>query len=211
MMMKRTVVLAMFLLTACGDNVSTQIENAVKNKLTDPESVIYGETLISDDRRRACIEYNSKNTFGGYAGQSIAVLKSPYEDYWVVLDLKGESWNCTSTGFKAADTRAALRSKALTQYPEIKRVVKEGLPDYANPAFNFFTSSDLSFSDDGKWACIKYAAPNTIGSGTTYRVRAGTIYKIAVLTIGNDGNWYVVNYDQSSPYCKNEGLVLWKY
>lgn len=202
-MMKRTVVSAMLLLTACGDNVSTQIENAVKSKLTDPESVIYGETIISDDRRRACIEYNSKNTFGGYSGQSIAVLKSPYEDFWVVIDLKGESWNCTSTGFKAADTRAALRSKALTQYPEIERVVKEGLPDYANPAFNFFTSSDLSFSDDGEWACIKYTAPNTIWNKTGYNN--------AVLTIGNDGNWYVVNYDQSSPYCKNEGLVLWKY
>lgn len=58
------------------------IRKSVREKLKDPDSAKWGEKLVYKDQ--ACIEVNSKNSYGGYGGKESAWL--------IATDGKGEHW-----------------------------------------------------------------------------------------------------------------------
>ena len=89
-----------------------QIEAIVSEKLLDPESVRFGDLIISKDGNRACIEYNAKNRFGGYVGQSLAQLRKQYGT-WMTDNLEASSFSCSTTGFEISDAEDAAELEAI--------------------------------------------------------------------------------------------------
>lgn len=89
-------------LSACGE--SSQIKNVIKDHLVDADSAKFrGEVKYSADKKRACIEVNSKNKMGGYTGFNAVVvdkidgkwdvpmsMDSADCDYWLKLLAKVE-------------------------------------------------------------------------------------------------------------------------
>lgn len=64
-----------FFLSSCGEN--EKVKDAVKQVLIDPDSARFGEIINfkSDTIRKAtCVEVNSKNRLGGYAGKKVFVV-----------------------------------------------------------------------------------------------------------------------------------------
>lgn len=81
---------------ACYDSLNTNIpqnkkkasvvlfiQNIVREKLTDPNSAIFGKLYKLGDDESFCILVNSRNQMGGYTGnKSLQVSKG--EDGWIV-------------------------------------------------------------------------------------------------------------------------------
>jgi hypothetical protein len=65
--------------TATFDNPMRKV---VREKLKDPDSAKWGESYTY--KSRACLEVNSKNSYGGYTGKQIA---------WLHTYDSGESWS----------------------------------------------------------------------------------------------------------------------
>ena len=110
----------LILVSACSNEDSSkqlekidqqQIEAIINDNVIDPTSVLFGTVVISENSNRACIEYNAKNTFGGYAGKSIAEFKKAH-GVWSVIELKGSSYNCDTKGFKLLDIYDEAHLKA---------------------------------------------------------------------------------------------------
>lgn len=62
-------------ISACGQN--EKVKDAVRRSLIDPDSAIFGEIIDfkgGEIRRATCVEVNSKNRFGGYAGNRIFIV-----------------------------------------------------------------------------------------------------------------------------------------
>ncbi|QNA90471.1 hypothetical protein G4G28_21780 [Massilia sp. Dwa41.01b] len=56
------------------------MRKAVREKLKDPDSAKWGEVYVY--KNRACLEVNSKNSYGGYTGKQAAWLHSFGGDSW---------------------------------------------------------------------------------------------------------------------------------
>ena len=88
-MNKLIVSLIVFMMVAaCGKSVEYGIQSAVRERLKDPESAKFAETLAYENF--SCIRYNAKNGYGGYAGMSWALLKHS-NGSWQVLEIDRES------------------------------------------------------------------------------------------------------------------------
>ena len=61
------------LAVACAKSEENLVQDAVLKGLIDPDSAKFGEITIIGDK--ACATVNSKNNFGGYAGNKQAILK----------------------------------------------------------------------------------------------------------------------------------------
>jgi len=114
--MKLRILLIPLLLTACGQ--SSQIENAVRNRLKDPDSVKFKDVVISEKGDRACIVWNAKNSLGGYGSWEVAELQKNASD-WTIVDMDGSELNCTPSGFKALDAIAKAEYEAPQRVLEI--------------------------------------------------------------------------------------------
>ena len=65
-------------------------KHVVLGSLKDPDSAKFGEMVLVDDGKGACVEVNAKNGFGGYTGYQQAILMN-YERInlgWRVKDFK---------------------------------------------------------------------------------------------------------------------------
>lgn len=83
------VVAAVFAIVAgCGNAVDYGIQSAVRERLKDPDSAKFEETRKYENF--ACVSYNAKNGYGGYAGVSWALLKNT-GSRWQVLDMDQDS------------------------------------------------------------------------------------------------------------------------
>ncbi len=85
-------------LAGCGEQ--SAIENAVRANLRDPESAQFRNLLVSKHKTWACVEWNSKNAFGGYGDWDIARLKN-HGNGWNVLEMQVPSeymHYCTQEG-----------------------------------------------------------------------------------------------------------------
>lgn len=84
------IVMSCLAITGCDNALFDDgIRKAVREKLKDPDSAKFGKPIIF--KNRGCIEINSKNSYGGYAGASIAHLKNIGGDAWSVETLEGRS------------------------------------------------------------------------------------------------------------------------
>lgn len=81
----------LFLIYSCGDK--SEIEDAIKNELKDPASVQFRNMSICSNGKVACIEWNAKNSMGGYGGFHEAILIKN-NSRWSVLLLKSVSGTC---------------------------------------------------------------------------------------------------------------------
>lgn len=117
---QRLSLIALFLMTslvgACGD--SSKIEGAIRENLKDPVSANFKDVVFSPDNKRACVEWNAKNSMGGYGSWSIAEL-TKYDSDWIVKDMKGSDRNCTEIGFEALDAEEKARGDAFDKAIEI--------------------------------------------------------------------------------------------
>lgn len=91
------IVGAIMLLVACGDKDVESIKKEVKSNLVDPSSVQFGTTAFNPKEDEACIEYNAKNSMGGYAGRSIALLEKR-DGQWSVKQMDWRANLCSNTG-----------------------------------------------------------------------------------------------------------------
>jgi hypothetical protein len=93
MINKRWVVLAVgsFLLQACG-GPEEDAKQAVREKLRDPGSAVFGEFSEANERL-ACLTVNSKNGVGGYTGEQQALLRKRDGKwtFYTVVDTTHES------------------------------------------------------------------------------------------------------------------------
>jgi hypothetical protein len=97
--MKRSIALLCGALTlaACGEN--SNIEEAVRENLIDPDSAKFGEIVRytdKDDDEMACVMVNAKNRMGGYTGESIVTAIRNDKGEWRALGSGPEGYDCTS-------------------------------------------------------------------------------------------------------------------
>lgn len=73
--MKRRLLFLLVILglVSCGEN--SKIEDAIRANLKDPESAQFKNMIISKSNIFACVEWNAKNSMGGYGEWSTARLQ----------------------------------------------------------------------------------------------------------------------------------------
>lgn len=94
-----TILMTAMLLTGCDNH----LKDVVKSGLKDPESAQFQGKIEAD--RWACIEVNSKNSYGGYTGYKATYLRNNTTMGWQVMDM-GEGERChksTVDGFAKYD------------------------------------------------------------------------------------------------------------
>lgn len=82
-------------------------------RLKDPDSLQITDWIFSKEVKEvstlpwqiACVEYNAKNSFGGYGGRSIALARKTEGSVWKIKDMN--AIGCVSRIARAND-RAAL-------------------------------------------------------------------------------------------------------
>lgn len=74
------------LLIACGGDKAA-IEGAIQANLKDPDSAKFRNLIVSKKGTYACIEWNSRNSFGGYGDWDVARLEN-VQSGWRVMEMK---------------------------------------------------------------------------------------------------------------------------
>lgn len=85
------------MLSACG---GSEFEDAVKSRLKDPDSTKFRSQTVQNDLNLACVEWTSKNGFGGYGEWTVADFKR-VDGKWTLLDVEGSSrFSCDESYLK---------------------------------------------------------------------------------------------------------------
>lgn len=95
-----------FVIASCGNR--TDIEQLLSKELKDPGSVKFKDYKLSEDKNRACIVWNAKNSLGGYGDWSYAEFKRE-NSQWKLLNIDGDPGNCTDYGFGQLDQRESAK------------------------------------------------------------------------------------------------------
>jgi len=104
------------LLVGCGEQ--STFEKLIKEDLIDAESAKFRDLVISDNKSRACLSYNAKNRFGGYAGWSFAVFEKK-EAGWHLTLLEGFADQCAEPYFTAMDEAQKAKKLAEVEFVEM--------------------------------------------------------------------------------------------
>lgn len=72
------------------DAVEYAAKKAVLGRLKDPDSAKFGDVCYYDETQ-ACIAVNARNSFGGYTGEQMALLKK-IDGVWQVLDISNNAY-----------------------------------------------------------------------------------------------------------------------
>lgn len=88
------------------------IKTAVKRNLKDPDSAKFEQMSLSEDKKRACIVWNAKNSMGGYGDWQIAKLEKSDAEWKVTALEGGQSYECVESGFKALDAEQSAKISA---------------------------------------------------------------------------------------------------
>jgi hypothetical protein len=102
-------------LAGCGEQAA--IENAVRANLRDPDSSQFRNLLVSKHKTLACVEWNSKNSFGGYGDWDVARLKNDGKG-WNVQEMQLSSENMSNCAQESMDKDEAAQEnlKFLLEY-----------------------------------------------------------------------------------------------
>jgi hypothetical protein len=115
-MRKIAFILLALMLAACGED--SQMQDLVRARLKDPDSAKFKDVVTSKDGKRACIEWNAKNSMGGYGDWQITELKKD-SDKWTISEFKGYASNCGDQGFKSMDDAVDAKKAAFQKAKEI--------------------------------------------------------------------------------------------
>ncbi|MFZ6677259.1 hypothetical protein [Undibacterium sp. Tian12W] len=133
----KTKLLLIALLLCLGACDSTTFDNAmrraVREKLKDPDSAKWGESYVY--KNRACLEVNSKNSFGGYAGKQVA---------WLRTFDSGASWYVNK--IEEAECFEAPVKK-LAENDEAEKVAEEKVLEILKSKAYKITAQELSMLD----------------------------------------------------------------
>jgi hypothetical protein len=77
--------------TGCGFFDESQVKQAVRERLIDPDSAKFGDFVQQDGR--ACIAVNAKNSMGGYTGHKVMRLEKT-DGNWSVIKTDDDSRSC---------------------------------------------------------------------------------------------------------------------
>lgn len=81
-MFKKIIIFITFPLFFILSGCNSDIKDAVREKLKDPDSAKFEEIITL--KNRACVRYNAKNSYGAYTGISTAHLVKIGENNWYV-------------------------------------------------------------------------------------------------------------------------------
>jgi len=108
--MNKSAVVFLLSLALYGCNEESKIQEIVRSNLKDPDSAKFEKLFVSKDGTRGCINWNTKNGFGGYGGWATAELR--YDaDAWIVVKMEGHDFNCN-------DEAVAINGKVETAKKE---------------------------------------------------------------------------------------------
>ena len=113
--MKKSLSVLFILLSLTGCSEQSSIENAVRENLRDPESAQFKNTVVSKNSTQACVEWNSKNSFGGYGNWDVALLKKD-NGLWTVSEMQVPSKRihmCSKERLDLNDSYVETRNKLL--------------------------------------------------------------------------------------------------
>ena len=68
----------------------SQVENAVRARLKDPESARFGDFYLNWKTGKGCLVVNAKNSMGGYTGDQVAYIEKS-EGQFEAVDIKDDS------------------------------------------------------------------------------------------------------------------------
>lgn len=133
----------LLILAGCG--AESEVQKVVKKNLLDPESVRFGDFVLSNNEERACIVWNAKNRMGGYGGDEVAEMVRLGED-WTVKTMKGRAYNCTQASFELFDVeeRSDLESRRYFS-SKLKKVLDLSRAEYQDITGYNAACSDLSY------------------------------------------------------------------
>ena len=93
-------------LAACSGRSGA--EDAVRERLKDPDSAKFGEFYYNSTTGKACLTTNAKNSMGGYTGDSQSHLSKDKEGWHYEGDLEESSADCrqfyADKGARTVDT-----------------------------------------------------------------------------------------------------------
>ena len=112
------------------------IKTAVKRNLKDPDSAKFEQMSLSEDKKRACIVWNAKNSMGGYGEWQIAKLEKSDAEWKVTALEGGQSYECVESGFKALDAehsaKVAAEDKGIEILQRARNVSREAAIELSN-------------------------------------------------------------------------------
>ena len=102
---------AVLLLCGCGDE--GKLKQLVRERLNDPESAMFKESVFSKAQHRACLAWNAKNGMGGYGEWQVAEFKKSEGGEWQVLKMKVHPFTCSDYEFQTSDAvdKAEMQAK----------------------------------------------------------------------------------------------------
>lgn len=151
-MKKLFVLMLLFGLAACGNQ--SQIKDAVRERLNDPDSAKFDFWNISKSLTYACIVWNAKNQYGGYGEWSLAVLKKEHS-LWRVITMKSDWRYCESARLNVLEDEEARAEK-----PKVADVPKQApsIPNDQNAHEQNVSAQPASGATAGeKQMAISYA------------------------------------------------------
>ncbi|NIB45138.1 hypothetical protein HBA55_36505 [Pseudomaricurvus alkylphenolicus] len=81
--MRTVITIFALLIAGCSDQ--SEIQELVSSRLKDPDSAKFRNFSVSKTGNRACIEWNAKNSFGGYTKWKFAHFQD-VEGTWRIVD-----------------------------------------------------------------------------------------------------------------------------
>ncbi len=97
------VICCFAMIAGCGSS-ETKAKDAVLEVLKDPESAKFGGFSEYEDKSRACLTVNSRNSMGGYTGNQQAKLSKLKDGGWGVTNIVEISHeNCVIAMGKESD------------------------------------------------------------------------------------------------------------
>lgn len=120
-MKKYSCIILCAFIVACGSN---EFESEIKRNLKDPNSAQFRSQTINDDLGLACVEWNAKNTLGGYGAWTVALFQKK-EGKWVALDIEASrQFNCDESYLRTTHKNFALeaRGKAAREAAEAEAI-----------------------------------------------------------------------------------------
>ncbi len=89
-------------LLASGCGSESEIKDAIRQSLKDPDSAKFQELVTNKAGDRACASFNAKNSMGGYGDWQIAELRK-INSKWTVQTFNGDASNCNEASWRNAD------------------------------------------------------------------------------------------------------------
>ena len=119
-------------LTLIGCNDESVIHELVKKNLKDPESAQFHEFIVSDDNAMGCVEWNARNSYGGYGEYEVAEFSKDKDHEWLLTDIDSSApCNKSEIERRAKNERAFMGAVeyAAGTMAKARGIIASELPD----------------------------------------------------------------------------------